>query len=122
METKDLGKTTLGMEANLAGALAYLLGLLTGIIFFVIEKENQFVRFHAMQSILFCAAWIILGVVLSVLMMIPVLGWIIGILGYLVVGLGGFILWLFVMYKAYQGEQYLLPVVGEIALRQAQKA
>lgn len=122
METKDLGKTTLGMEANLAGALAYLLGLITGIIFFVIEKENKFVRFHAMQSILFCAAWIILGVALSVLMMIPVLGWIIGILGYLLVGLGGFILWLFVMYKAYRGEQYLLPVVGDIALRQVQKA
>jgi uncharacterized membrane protein len=122
METKDLGKTTIGMEANLAGALAYLLGLITGIIFFAIEKENKFVRFHAMQSILFCVAWIILGVALSVLMMIPVLGWIISILGYLLVGLGGFILWLFIMYKAYQGEQYLLPVVGEIALRQVQKA
>lgn len=122
METKDLGKTTSGLEANLAGALAYLLGLITGIIFFVIEKENKFVRFHAMQSILFCAAWIILGVALSVLMMIPVLGWIIGILGYLVVGLGGFILWLFVMYKAYRGEQYVLPVVGKIALRQVEKA
>jgi len=122
METKDLGKSTLGMEANLAGALAYLLGLVTGIIFFVIEKENRFVRFHAMQSILFCAVWIILGVALAVLMMIPVVGWIIGILGYLVVGLGGFILWLFVMYKAFQGEQYLLPVVGEIALRQVEKA
>jgi len=122
METKDLGRTSSGLEANLAGALAYLLGLITGIIFFVIEKENKFVRFHAMQSILFCAAWIILGVVLSVLMMIPVLGWIIGILGYLVVGLGGFVLWLFVMYKAYRGEQYLLPVVGEIALRQVEKA
>jgi uncharacterized membrane protein len=122
METKDLGKTTIGMEANLAGALAYLLGLITGIIFFAIEKENKFVRFHAMQSILFCVAWIILGVALSVLMMIPVLGWIISILGYLIIGLGGFILWLFIMYKAYQGEQYLLPVVGEIALRQVQKA
>jgi len=122
METKDLGKTTIGMEANLAGALAYLLGLITGILFFAIEKENKFVRFHAMQSILFCVAWIILGVALSVLMMIPVLGWIISILGYLIIGLGGFILWLFIMYKAYQGEQYLLPVVGEIALRQVQKA
>lgn len=122
METKDLGKTTIGMEANLAAALAYLLGLITGILFFAIEKENKFVRFHAMQSILFCVAWIILGVALSVLMMIPVLGWIISILGYLIIGLGGFILWLFIMYKAYQGEQYLLPVVGEIALRQVQKA
>jgi len=122
METKDLGKTTIGMEANLAGALAYLLGLITGILFFAIEKENKFVRFHAMQSILFCVAWIILGVALSVLMTIPVLGWIISILGYLIIGLGGFILWLFIMYKAYQGEQYLLPVVGEIALRQVQKA
>jgi len=122
MNTKDLGQTSIRLEANLAGALAYLLGLITGIIFFVIEKENKFVRFHAMQSILFCAAWIILGVAFSVLMMIPVLGWIIGILGYLVVGLGGFVLWLFVMYKAYRGEQYLLPVIGEIALRQVEKA
>lgn len=51
MAEKDLGPTSLGMKADLAALLSYLAGILTGIIFYLLEKENKYVRFHAMQSI-----------------------------------------------------------------------
>lgn len=105
-----------GLAPNVAGALAYLLGPITGIIFLVIEKENRFVRFHAMQSTLLCVAWIILGIALSilsaVLAVVPVLGLIVGLLLSVGLGLVGFVLWLLLMYKAYQGKEWSLPIVG----------
>ena len=52
MEGKDLGKTSVGLQANVAGLLCYLVGWITGLIFFLIEKENKFVRFHALQSLI----------------------------------------------------------------------
>jgi len=99
----ELGTSSSGMEPNLAAALSYILSIITGIIFFVIEKENKYVRFHAMQSILFGAAWIVLWIVLGIvslgLIFVPVIGWIINAVIYLGLGLGGFILWLLLMYK-----------------------
>lgn len=119
----ELGTSSSGIQPNLAAALAYLLTVITGIIFFVIEKENKYVRFHAMQAILFGAAWIVLWIVLGIistaLWFVPVIGWIINALVYLALGLGGFILWLFLMYKAYQGERFKLPIVGDIAEKNA---
>ncbi len=119
----ELGGTSSGLQPNLAAALAYVLTIITGIIFFVIEKENKYVRFHAMQAILFGAAWIILGIGLSILSaaiaFVPFVGGIITVLIYLALGLGGFILWLLLMYKAYQGERFKLPVVGDVAEKNA---
>lgn len=111
-EQKDLGKTSLGMTPNVEAGLSYLLGVITGIIFYVLEKENKFVRFHAMQSIIFCGAWIVLNVVL---MIIPVLGWILAAL----INVAGVILWLIVLLKAFSGEQYKLPVIGDLAEKNA---
>ena len=105
------GKTGMGLEPNLAGLLCYVLGWLTGIIFFVMEKENQYVRFHAMQSILTFGALTVVGIVLSV---IPVVGWVLGML----LGILAFVLWLVLMLKAYQGEKFKLPVAGDIAEKQ----
>ncbi|MBI5026698.1 MAG: DUF4870 domain-containing protein [Nitrospirae bacterium] len=119
----ELGTSSSGLQPNLAAALAYVLTVITGIIIFVIEKENKYVRFHAMQAILFGAAWIILWIVLGIvsiaLAFVPVVGWIISAVIYLGLGLGGFILWLFVIYKAYQGERFKLPIVGDIAEKNA---
>ncbi len=118
-----LGTSSSGIEPNLAAALSYVLSIITGIIFFVIEKENKYVRFHAMQAILFGAAWIVLWIVLGIvslgLIFVPVIGWIINAVIYLGLGLGGFILWLFLMYKAYQGERFKLPIIGDIAEKNA---
>jgi len=112
METKDLGKTSTGMQANVAGLLSYLLGFITGIIFFVIEKDNKFVRFHAMQSML---AFGFLFVLQMILMFIPFIGWVLSP----IVSIVGLILWIIMMIKAYQGEFFKLPIVGEIAEKQA---
>jgi uncharacterized membrane protein len=107
-------QTSTGLEPNLAGALSYLCGLLTGLIFFLMEKDNKFVRFHAMQSILLSAGFFILYMVFMVLGAIPVLGWLFYIL-LIPIGIAAFVLWIMLMVKAYQGERFRLPVVGEMA-------
>ncbi|MCM8774104.1 MAG: DUF4870 domain-containing protein [Candidatus Omnitrophica bacterium] len=112
MEQKDLGKTSTGINANLAALLSYLLGFITGIIFYVIEKENKFVRFHAMQSIVVFGFLFLVSVVLG---FIPFVGWFINIL----VSLASFILWIILMIKAYQGERFKLPIAGDIAEKNA---
>jgi uncharacterized membrane protein len=108
--------TSTGLAPNVAGALAYLFSPITGIVFFVIEKENAFVRFHAAQSIVFGAAMIVLAVVNmvlgAVLAVIPVLGWLVSLLLSLAIGFGGFCAWLFLMYKAFSNAEYELPVAG----------
>ena len=103
-------KTASGFDENVAGALSYGLGWVTGLLFFVTEPQNTFVRFHAMQSILvFSAACVAFAVCLSV----PFLGWILSIF----VFYGSAALWLILMFKAYQGERFKLPIAGEIAER-----
>lgn len=115
-----------GLSENAAGALCYLAGLITGIIFLVIAPYNQSrtVRFHAFQSIFFNIAWIALWIVemiiSGVLAAIPVIGWIAGILLAMAIALGGLIVWLLLMWKAYNGDRLVLPVIGPMAERQAQ--
>ena len=108
----DLGKSSTGMQPNFAALLSYVLGLITGLVFFILEKDNPFVKFHAMQSICFS-----LGVsVLSFgLMLIPVLGWI----ALVVLQIAAFVFWVLCMIKAYQGQWYRLPVVGNFAAKQS---
>ncbi len=101
-------KTSLGIEENLEGALCYLLGFITGIVFYVLEPKNRFVRFHAMQSIIIFLPLFIISFVLG---FIPVIGWIIGTLLWILV----LILWLILMIKAYQGILFKIPIAGDIA-------
>jgi uncharacterized membrane protein len=108
MAGKDLGKTSIGMQPNIAGLLCYLAGFITGIIFYVLEKENKFVRFHAMQSIVVFGFFFVLGVILA---LIPIIGWALGSLLWVV----NLILWIILMLKAYQGEYFKLPIAGDIA-------
>jgi uncharacterized membrane protein len=100
------------MKPNVAGLLCYVAGWVTGLIFFLIEKESKFVRFHAIQSI---AAYVVLFVIYLILWFIPVIGWIINIF----LAIGMFILWIFLMYKAYHGVKYKLPIVGNFAEKQS---
>jgi len=106
----DLGRTSSGMQANIAGVLCYLAGFITGIIFYVSEKENKFVRFHAFQSIAVFGAFFVLSVLIS---FFPFLGWLFGRL-LLILSL---ILWLLLMYMAYRGVCFKLPIAGKIAER-----
>lgn len=104
---ENQNKTSTGLTENVAGLLCYILGFITGIVFILIEKENKFVRFHAMQSIITSGGLFVLQIALS---MIPFM-WRISSL----IGLGGLIIAIFLMYKAYQGEKYKLPIIGDIA-------
>lgn len=109
MESKN--KTALGIDENIEGLLCYVLGFITGIIFLVLEKENKFVRFHAMQSI---ATFLPLFVIAFVVGIIPIIGW----MAMYLIGLLELILWLLLMIKAYQGEKYKLPIAGDFAEKQ----
>ena len=126
------GKSTMGLEENVASALCYVLTWLTGIIFFFMEKENKTVRFHAMQSIL-------------TFIPLTILGWILGWIGRPSFGYGSYgyygysyspgipalvwaswgiwaitgLLWLILVFKAYKGEKFKLPVIGDIAEKHA---
>ena len=113
-------KTSTGLEENVAGLLAYLLGFITGIVFYVIEKENKFVRFHAMQSIItFGALFIISIVIIPIIAIVPIIGWIIGGLLSVLIWIITIVLWIILMYKAYKGEKFKLPIVGNIAEKYA---
>jgi len=100
-----------GLEPNVAGALCYVLGWLTGLVFLLIEKQDQFVRFHAIQSIVVFGAisvvQIILGILAFVTFFFTVIGWLVWI--------ASVILWVFLIYRAYRGERYKLPWAGNFA-------
>jgi uncharacterized membrane protein len=112
-----------GMGNNVAGMLCYLVGWITGLIFLLIEpyKNDKNVRFHAFQSIFFNVALIgvyivliVLGIILSVihlgLLMLPI---------YLILWLGIVATWIFLMVKAYNNQQFRLPIIGDLAAKQA---
>ena len=113
-----------GLADNVAAALCYLLGLLTGILFLLLEpySRNRAIRFHALQSIFLNVAWIAVFTVISIISMallpIPFLGAILSMLLHLGTHLGFFILWLMLMYKAYNNERWVLPVIGPLAEKQ----
>lgn len=111
-----------GLQPNLAGALCYLVGFITGIFFLVVDpyKQDRSVRFHAFQAIFLSVVWFAVYFVLSIfLSILPGMLWRVGWMLYSVVGLGFFLLWLFLMYKAYNNEQFKLPVIGDLAAKQA---
>src|SRR6056297_1288558 len=95
---KAAQKSSTGLKENEAGALAYVFGWITGLIFFLLEKKSEKVKFHALQAIMFSVALMVIG-------WIPVIGWFISIAG-LVIGI-------FLIVKAYQGKKYKLPVIGD---------
>ena len=105
-----MAKTSIGLDENLTGALCYLILWISGIVFYLLEKDNKFVKFHAMQSILVFLPLTIIGFFLSIIWFLWWLGWLIWLLS--------IILWLVLMIKAYQGEKFKVPIVGDIAEKQ----
>jgi uncharacterized membrane protein len=113
---------TAGMSDNVAGALCYVLGLITGIVFLVLApyNQNKFVRFHAFQAIFFHVAFI--GIWIAETIVAMMLPWSLSVIMSLVgmlVALGGLALWVWLIVKAYQGDRFKLPVVGDLAEKQA---
>jgi uncharacterized membrane protein len=112
------------MTSNLAAALAYILGFITGVLFLVIEpyKRDPFVRFHAMQSILFSAAAIVFHIAWSIMVgiLMHISPWI-ALATFpirLLISLGLFGFWLFVMFQAYNQREFRIPIIGAIAAKQ----
>ena len=120
-------KSSTGLDENIAALLSYVFGWVSGLIFFLIEKDSRLVRFHAMQSLLFnvlvavvgIALWIVLfvvfmiasqisGALATLLSLVSILVWGVFLLGIL----AGFILCLV---KAFQGQYFKLPVIGNFA-------
>ena len=120
------GKTSMGMEPNVAGLLCYLFGWISGLIFFIMEKENKFVRFHAIQSIVVTGAISIVFIILRIIMSITFnpfafgfgLWGVISIIWWLVWVLA-VVLMIVLMIQAYQGKKFKLPWAGDFAEKHA---
>ena len=115
------GKSSTGMDANVAGLLCYVLTWVTGLIFFLIEKESRFVRFHAMQAMLLGAVltvfWIIVGTIFfSSFAGLALFGPV-----WLIIRLAFLALIVLCCVKAYQGQMFKLPVIGDMAERYSSK-
>jgi uncharacterized membrane protein len=118
-------KSSTGLDANLASALSYVFGLVSGVIFFAIETQSRVVKYHALQSMLVSVAamvvYIAYGVLWAIMSRVPVLGWVAGIFGFFgwaLLMLGFFALWVYCLVKAFNGERFKLPYLGEIAEQQ----
>jgi len=103
-----MAKTSTGLEENVAGLLCYVGAWVSGLIFILLENENKFVRFHAMQSIIVFGFLSAVGFVFG---WIPFLGYIISP----IVGVVAFVLWVVLIVRAYQGVMFKLPVAGDLA-------
>lgn len=115
-----------GMTDNVAGALCYLVGFITGILFLVLEPYNRKreVRFHAFQSIFLGVAWVAVWIVLAIGGM--VLGTVLPLVGTMLMGVvslavwaGFVIVWVILMVKTFNGSKWVLPVIGPLAEKQA---
>jgi uncharacterized membrane protein len=105
--SENKGKTSMGIDPKAAGLLCYMLGWVTGLIFLILEKEDKFVRFHAIQSIITFGAITVVYIIFFWVHFFWIL-WLLSL-----------VLWVVLMYKAYQGEKYKLPVLGDIAEKNA---
>ncbi len=101
-------KTSLGVDENIEGFLTYLLLWITGIVFLVVEKDNKFVRFHAMQSTITFLGLTILDLIF---LYVPLIGRALTV----IVDITILITWLICMIEAYLGEKFKLPVIGDLS-------
>jgi len=106
-----------GLDSNIGGLLSYVLGWITGLIFFLIEEKDEFVRFHAMQSIIVFGAITVLSIIFGILFTVPFLGAILGSFLWIT----SVVLWIILIVKAYQGERFKLPIAGDLAEKYSAK-
>lgn len=115
-----------GLTPNVAGALAYVT-IIPAILFLVMEPYNKdrFIRFHSFQCLFFAATMFVASIVVMILgfilAFVPVLGWILDLILWATLWLGSIALVIFLIYKAYNNEKFMLPVIGNLAEQQASK-
>lgn len=125
MQVESASKQKLGiLRENLAGALAYIT-FLPAVVFLLLDpyRRNPFVRFHSVQCLLFWLANVVVAVLLRlavrVLLFIPIVGPLLALLMVVIVALAAVFTWIVLLVKAFQGERFGLPVVGNLAERYA---
>jgi len=122
------GTTGIGIDANLASMLCYLtmiccgLGIIVSLVFFIVEKTNRLLRFHALQGLLFGGVWVVVGIAFKILSMVLSIGDLdLGLIFWglllvrILVALFLLVLLILAAIKAYQGQYYKLPIIGDIA-------
>lgn len=126
-------KSSTGLDENIAALLSYVAGWITGLVFFMIEKDSRLVRFHAMQSLLLSGGGMVVLIALWIFIFIAslIIGQVSGILGFLVstvlslvagvLGLAILIGAIICLIKAYQGQYFKLPVIGNLAEKYSAK-
>ena len=117
------GKTKFaGLDPNVAAMICYLpicINIVVAVIFFITERELRFVRFHAAQSLALFGAWIIVSVCLRIIGAVPGVGFLVSYVIYPLLGLGVFVLYIYLAMKAYNNNWYKLPTLGDFAERLA---
>ncbi|HEY0762400.1 MAG TPA: DUF4870 domain-containing protein [Pyrinomonadaceae bacterium] len=126
-------KSSTGLDENIAALLSYVFGWVSGLIFFLIEKDSRLVRFHAMQSLLLQVVFVVLAIVIWVIVFVLViiasqvsgllstLVSIVATLIWIVLILGIVVAWIMCLIKAYQSQYFKLPVIGNFAEKFSQK-
>jgi uncharacterized membrane protein len=104
----DTNRSSTGWDPHVVAALAYLFGCISGVVVLALEKDSRFVRFHATQSVL---TFLVVAVVALLVLSLPI----VGVLAYVCLVVGVAALWLFLMFKALNGDVYKLPYIGDIA-------
>ena len=108
------GKTSTGLDENVAGLLCYVGWWISGIVFYLLEPDNKFIRFHALQSIIAFGPITGALIVIASVSWIPILGWLLGAIGTIILIIA-IILWIICMVKAWQGQMFKLPWAGDLA-------
>jgi len=106
-----MAKTSTGLNENVAGLLCYVAWWISGLVFFLLEKDNKFVRFHALHSIIAFGVLTLVGVVVGWIAWIPFFGWLIGFAFWILC----LVVWILCMVKAFQGEKFKLLWAGDLA-------
>ncbi len=119
--TPSPSKTSIGIDENLAGVLAYFFAPLSSILLIVMEKNSKSVKFHAYQSLGLVVAWFVITFGYSFSWFLPDFLSLLVSCALSLLGLATFALWIFLMWKAYNNEMYKLPVIGDFAEKQANK-
>ena len=123
-----LGTTSMGMAPNVAAGCSYIVTWITGLVFFLSEKQNKFVRFHAMQAICLGVLAAVLGFVYSFLIAGAAAAAVaspnaaaggMGIMGmvFMVIWLAFFVLWIVCLIQAFTGKWFKIPVIGDLAMK-----
>jgi uncharacterized membrane protein len=120
-------KSSTGLDENIAALLSYVFGWLSGLIFFLIEKDSRLVRFHAMQSLLLNISLAVIAVVLWVVWLVmffiggaigDLVGTLFGLIGtllWVVFWIAILVAWIICLVKAFQGQYFKLPIIGNFA-------